>query len=208
MPEKIAAALDTCRDDSTVENADERNNMKTLKLFLTMLMLIAVGILVGCSGASKQSLDVSDSIRKSLDQAGLKSVSITQDRDKGIVTLGGHVAAEADKVQAESLATSIAAGQVVANQIAVTPPGVESEAKAVNSALDAGIEKNLDAALITNKLHKDVKFDVKNGVVTLTGEVNSQAQRGRAEKVASSVLNVKQVVNELEIKNPKATSSK
>ena len=40
--------------------------------------------------------------------------------------------------------------QVIANQIAVTPPGVEGEAKAVNSDLDAGIEKNLDAALIQN----------------------------------------------------------
>jgi len=78
----------------------------------------------------------------------------------------------------------------------------------VNSDLDAGIEKNLDAALITNRVNKGVKFDVKNGVVTLTGEVNSETQRARAEEVASSVLNVKQVVNELEIKNPKATSSK
>ena len=53
-----------------------------------------------------------------------------------------------------------------------------------------------------------MKFDVKNGVVTLTGEVNSKTQRARAEKVASSVPNVKQVVNELEVKNQKATSSK
>ena len=97
---------------------------------------------------------------------------------------------------------------VITNQSAVTPPAVEGEAKRVNPDLDAGIEKNLDAALITNRVNKGVKFDVKNGVVTLTGEVNSQAERARAEKVASSVLNVKQVVNELEIKNPKATSSK
>jgi osmotically-inducible protein OsmY len=181
--------------------------MKTHKLCLSLLALLVVGLFVGCSTSTK-SPDVSDSIRKSLDQAGFKDVTVTQDRDKGTVTLGGHVAAEADKAQAESLATSIAAGQVVANQIAVTPLGAESEAKAVNSDLDAAIEKNLDAALITNRLHKHVKFDVKNGVVTLTGEVNSQDQRARAEKVASSVPNVQQVVNELEIRNPKATSSK
>jgi osmotically-inducible protein OsmY len=181
--------------------------MKTHKLSLSLLALLVVGILVGCSTSTK-SHDVSDSIRKSLDQAGLKDVTVSQDRDKGVVTLGGHVAAEADKVQAESLAKLIAAEQVIANQIAVTPPGVESEAKTVNSDLDAGIEKNLDAALIANRVNKGVKFDVKNGVVTLTGEVNSKAQRARAEKVASSVPNVKQVVNELEIKNPKATSSK
>jgi hyperosmotically inducible protein len=181
--------------------------MKTHKLGLSLLAILVVGTLVGCS-MSTRSPDVSDSIRKSLDQAGLRDVTVSQDRDKGVVTLGGHVAAEADKAQAESLAKSIAAEQVVANQIAVTPPGIESDAKTVNSDLDTGIEKNLDAALITNRLHKSVKFDVKNGVVTLTGEVNSKSQRALAEKAASSVPNVQQVVNELEIKNPKATSSK
>src|SRR5579863_772061 len=178
------------------------------ELHTTLLMVLTFATLAGCSRTPAQSPAVSDSIRKALDQAGLKDVTVSQDRDKGLVTLGGHVAAEADKAQAESLARSIAAGQVVANQIAVTPPGVESEAKTVNSDLDTGIEKNLDAAFIRNRLHKSVKFDVKNGVVTLTGEVNSKSQRARAEKAASSVPNVKQVVNELEIKNPKATSSK
>jgi hyperosmotically inducible protein len=180
--------------------------MKTLKLCLSLLALLVVVSLVGCSGA-RQSPDVSDSIRKSLDQAGLKDVSVSQDRDKGVVTLGGHVAAAADKSQAESIAKSIATGQVVANQIAVMPPGGESEAKAVNSDLDKAIEKNLDAALIQNKLHKSVKYDVKNGVVTLTGEVNSQSKRALAEQISSAVPNVKQVVNDLQIKNQKASSS-
>ena len=170
------AVLDTA-NYSRVENADQRKNMKTLKQYLIMLMLLAVGSLVGCSRTSTKSPDVSDNIRKSLDQAGLKAVSVTQDRDKGVVTLSGNVAADADKAQAESIATSIATGQVVANQIAVIPPGGESAAKTVNSDLDAGIDKNLDAALIQNKLHKGVTYDVKSGVVTLTGEVSSQAKR-------------------------------
>jgi osmotically-inducible protein OsmY len=52
-----------------------------------------------------------------------------------------------------------------------------------------------------------VKYDVKNHVVTLTGEVASQSARRQAESVASSVPNVSQVVNELQVKNQKATSS-
>ena len=64
-----------------------------------MLTLLAIGILAGCSTTSAKSPDVSDSIRKSLDQAGLKDVSVTQDRDKGIVTLGGQVASANDKAQ-------------------------------------------------------------------------------------------------------------
>jgi osmotically-inducible protein OsmY len=96
----------------------------------------------------------------------------------------------------------------VANQIAVIPPGLESDAKTVNSDLDKGIESNLNAALIVNNLHENVKYAVKNHVVTLTGEVDSQSKRARAEKVASAILNVQQVVNELHVKRQKASSSK
>jgi osmotically-inducible protein OsmY len=180
--------------------------MKTLTYGSALLTMVAVGILAGCSQTTK-SPDVAGSIRKGLDQVNLKSVSVNQDRDKGVVTLGGHVAADADKTQAEGIATSIAGGQVVSNQIAVLPIGAESDARAMNSDLDKGIEKNLDAALIQNKLHGAVKYAVKNLVVTLTGEVDSQASSQQAESIASTVPNVQQVVNELQIKNQKATSS-
>ena len=181
--------------------------MKTHKLCLTLLSLFVAVLLVGCHGTAGKSPDVSDSIRTSLDQAGLKDVSVSQDRDKGVVTLGGHVAAGAGKSQAESIAKAIAAGQVVANQIAVMPPGGESAARAMNSDLDTGIEKNLDAALIQNGLQRNVKYDVKNGVVTLTGEVKSNSVRAQAEQIASSVPNVRQVVNELQSRSQKASSS-
>ena len=181
--------------------------MKKLRLSVAILTLLGVGILAGCSATPTKSPDVSDSIRKSLDQAGFKDVSVSQDRDKGIVTLSGNVTSENDKSQAESIAKSIAGSQVVADQIAVIPVGVEKEAKAVNADLDEGIEKNLDAALIQNRLHEKVKYEVKSGVVTLTGEVNSQHKRERAELVATNVPNVKQVVNDLQVKDQKASSS-
>ncbi len=181
--------------------------MKTMKISLSLLMLLALAGMLGCSRASAKSPDVSDSIRKSLDQAGLKDVSVSQDRDKGIVTLGGQVSSENDKFRAESVAKSFAGNQVVADQIAVVPVGGEKEARAVNSDLDEGIESNLDAALLQNKMHDSVKFEVKSAVVTLTGEVNSEAMRSSAERVAAAVPNVQQVVNDLQVKNQKASSS-
>jgi hyperosmotically inducible protein len=180
---------------------------KTIRLSVTGLALLAIGVLAGCSATARKSPDVSDSIRKSLDQAGLQQVSVSQDRDKGVVTLGGQVTSDSDKSQAESIAKSMAGAQVVADEIAVVPPGIEKEAKAVNSDLDEGIEKNLDAALIQNHMDKNVKYDVKNGVVTLTGDVNSEAKRTNAESVAKAVPNVTQVVNDVQIKNQKASSS-
>lgn len=181
--------------------------MRKLRLSVAMLALATAGILGGCTGTGAKSPDISDTLRKSLDQAGLKNVTVSQDLDKGIVTLGGQVTSDADKTEAETLAKSLAGTQVVADQIAVLPPGLESEAKAVNSDLDAGIEKNLDAALILNRLHESVNYKVKGGVVTLSGEVNSESKRARAEKVATGVPNVLQVVNDLQVKNQKASSS-
>ena len=181
--------------------------MKTAKLLFILLALFALGSVCGCSRVPAKSVDVSDSIRKSLDEAGLKAVSVSQDRDKGIVTLGGQVAGENDKAQAESIAKSVSGTQVVANQIAVIPVGGEKAAKAVNSDLDQGIESNLDAALIQNKMHDSVKYEVNSAVVTLSGEVNSEETRSRAANVASGVPNVQQVVNDLQVRNQKASSS-
>jgi hyperosmotically inducible protein len=185
---------------------DQRRDMKVQRLCLAVLPLVMAGAMMGCSDTNK-SPDVTDNIRKSLDQAGYKDVSVSQDRDKGVVTLSGTVTTDGDKAQAESIAKAGAGSQVVADQIAVRPPGNESDAKTVDSDMDKGIEKNLDAALVKNKLDKHVSYDVKNGVVTLKGDVISSGRRAQVEKVATGVPNVKQVVNEIEVKNQKASAS-
>jgi osmotically-inducible protein OsmY len=56
-------------------------------------------------------------------------------------------------------------------------------------------------------MHDTVKYSVKNHVVTLKGEVDSQGKRAQAEALAASVPNVQQVVNELQVKKQKATST-
>jgi hyperosmotically inducible protein len=180
--------------------------MKSRRLFFPTVSLVLIGALTGCSDTNR-SPEVTGSVRRSLDQAGYKDVSVSQDREKGVVTLTGTVPADSDKSQAEAIAKSAAGSQIVADQIAVRPPGNESEAKAVDADLDKAIGENLEAVLIKNKLKNDVKYDVKNGVLTLTGEVRSQARRSQIEKLAASVPNAKQVVNELEVKNQKASST-
>jgi hyperosmotically inducible protein len=182
--------------------------MKALRPCLSLLaVVVAAGSLAGCSATSAKAPSVADSIRTSLDKAGYKDVSVTQDLDKGVVTLGGHVAEDTDKSQALSIATTFAGSEVVSNEIAVIPPGSGSDAKDMNSDLDKGVASNLDAALINARLHDNVRFAVKNHVVTLTGNVDSQSARDRAQTVASAVPNVEQVVNELQVKSQKATSS-
>ena len=181
--------------------------MRSLKLSSSMVVLLIAGCLSACSNTPTKSPDVADNIRKSLDQANLKDVSVSQDRDKGVVTLTGATGSDSDKAQAESIAKSIAGSQVVSNEIAVRPPSDSSMAKKVDSDLDSAIDKNLHAILVKNRLEHAVKCDVKNGVVTLSGTVNSQSKRAEVERMATKVPNVQQVVNELQVKNQKATSS-
>ena len=181
--------------------------MKTCMLrTVATTVLLATGLLAGCSSTPK-SPAVSDNIRKSLDQAGLKNVSVEQDRDKGVVTLGGHVATDADKTNANQIAQSLAADQVVADQVAVLPPSDPGPAKAVYADLDKGLDSNLDAALISNGYTAAIGHSAKNGVVTLTGTVDTAEQRKQLETIADRVPNTQQVVNEIQTRHRKATST-
>jgi hyperosmotically inducible protein len=173
--------------------------MRSLILLVIFHIALLAGFLGGCSGTPTETSDVTHPIRKTLDQSGYKNVSVSQNRDKGVVTLTGTVATESDKAQAESLAKSAAAGQVVANHIAVRPPGDESAAKAADNDLDKAIDKNLDTALLRHGLNNGVRYEVSNGVVTLKGSAGTQNRRSEIEHVASGVPNVTQVVNEMEV---------
>ena len=93
-----------------------------------VLMVFVISVASGCTNHSTKAPDVTAGVRQALDQAGLKDVSVSQDRDKNLITLTGKVAGDNDKVQAESIARSIAGTQVVSNQISVRPPGAESTA--------------------------------------------------------------------------------
>ena len=181
--------------------------MKEIKtVFLFLLMFVIAGAL-GCSNQHKAP-DVSENVRHALDQAGLNDVRVSQDRDKGVVTLTGNVAAEGDKARAESIAHSAAGDQVIANEIGVRPKGDEGTAKKVDSDLDSGIEKNLEAALVGHRLRNKVRYDVNNGVVTLKGKVGTTTERTSVQKMAEQVPNVKEVVNELDVSQQRATASK
>jgi hyperosmotically inducible protein len=182
--------------------------MRVLKLTAAIAALALVGSFSACSDTRSKSPDVTGSIRQSLDQAGLRDVSVSQDREKGVVTLTGNVKSDAEKSQAEMIASSNAPTQVVSNQIAVRPPGEESRSKKVESDTDKAIDKNVDAELVKLRIQHDVKYDVNKGVVTLKGTVNSTAKRATVEKATKNVPNVQQVVNEIEVKHTKATSSK
>ena len=180
--------------------------MNNLKRVSALLALAALGSLLACSSAASKAPSLNTTLRTSLDQAGLQDVTSSQDAEKGVITLGGHVPAESDKAQAKNLAKSIAGPEVVANQITMIPPD-QPYAKTAASDPDKGIGGNLNAALVEAKLDDNVKFTVKNAIITLTGDFDSKSKRAQGQQVAARIQNVSPVVNELQEKNQKAMSS-
>ena len=144
--------------------------MKLMKAVAIGLLAFVMSVAVACSNR-QQAPEVTSDIRHALDQAGLKDVRVSQDRVKAVVSLTGDVATDADKARAETIAHSIAGDQVVSNQIGVRPNGDQSTARKVDSDLDSAVDKNLDAMLVQHRLKDNVRYDVKNGVVTLKGNV-------------------------------------
>lgn len=185
------------------------NRIKQYK-FLTGSVAILTGALVvsGCNNKSAHP-DEKSAVTNSLSSNSLSDVSVSQDQDKGVMTLTGNVASADQKSQAEALTRQAAPDYTVANEIGVRPTGAESQAKAVDSNLDSAIEDNYKASLKANKHLDDqsIDYSAKNGTLVLKGSVKTAAQKVEAGKLAKEVPNVQQVVNEIEVKPGKYSTS-
>lgn len=169
----------------------------------SVLGFAAVVTLLLCVACNKTTNDVSykDSVKQALQQAELTDVSVSEDRDKNTVTLGGTVHSEDAKEKAAEVAKGVAGARIVVNEVSVQPVGEESEAKSIASNVDDAIEKNYKAVLISKGLNKqDIGYSAKNGVLTLKGHVKTVTQREEAQRVALTVPNVQQVLNQIDVK--------
>ncbi len=162
---------------------------------------LAFGALLLGIACTQDHATFKDSVQKALEQADLKGVSVSEDADKNTITLGGTLHSDDAKAKAGEVAKSAASARVIANEISVQPVGSESDARSIASNLDDGIENNYKAALISSHLDKEhIRFNAKNGVLTLTGSVHHPNMRQDAQKLASSIPNVQQVVNQIDVK--------
>ena len=127
-------------------------------LSIAAVTLAGVSILVGCNKASSHP-DYKSAVTSSLNSNSLSDIRVSQDQEKGVITLTGDVNSQDQKMQAENLAKQFAPGYTIANEIGVRPAGAESQAKSVASNLDKGIEDNFKAALKGHKNLDDQSID-------------------------------------------------
>jgi hyperosmotically inducible periplasmic protein len=163
------------------------------------VLLSGAMVIAGCNKASHP--DEKAAVNNSLNSNNLSAVSVSQDRDKGVMTLGGNVDNADAKSQAESLAKQAAPDYTIANEIGVRPPQA-ANAGAVASNLDSAIEDNFKAAIKAHENLNDqsISGSAKNGTLVIKGTVKTAAQKKEAGSLAKQVPNVQQVVNEIEVK--------
>jgi hyperosmotically inducible protein len=170
------------------------------------VILAGVMVIAGCNKPAHP--DEKSAVTDSLKNNNLNAVSVSQDRDKGVITLSGNLDSQDLKNQAESVARQAAPDYTIADEIGVRPPGADT-AGSVASNLDSAIEDNFKAMIKAHAVLNDqsISGNAKNGTLVLKGSVKTEKQKKEAEDLAKKVPNVQQVVNELEVKPNKHSTS-
>jgi hyperosmotically inducible protein len=161
-------------------------------------LLLALSI--GCASHRANTPSEKKAVANALDQAGYKNISVSEDRDKGVITLKGDIATQADKERAEGIARETANNSVIANELMVTGND-KGLAKELNKDNDDAIKARYKEWEAANRLkNQHVTADVNNGVLTLSGDVDTEAQRTMFEKETAKIEGVTEVVNKLQVK--------
>src|SRR5690349_11445042 len=107
------------------QRIEERVYMKPKRsqralLISTAVLLVGVMTVAGCNSSHP---DEKSAVNDALKNNNLSAVSVSQDRDKGVMTLKGNLDSQELKSQAESIAKQAAPDYTIADEIGVRPPG-------------------------------------------------------------------------------------
>lgn len=161
---------------------------KLLLLFISVAVLSATISSCGVKDADVQT-SVETALKANPDLQGI-AVSVKD----GIATLSGEVKDDAAKAAAEAALKGIKGLKSVTNSLTITPPPAPVIATPTISADDALAKSVVDAI----KDNAGVKADVKDGVITLTGEIKKTDLPKLMQKL--NALKPKKVDNKLTIK--------
>lgn len=133
------------------------------------------------------------------------NIDVTTTSD-GIVTLQGEVEEHADKAAAVRIARATEGVTQVEDQLRVlgegeqTPQGTSGETMSVNRP-DMWLTAKVQAKYFMDDEVKgrDINVETQNGVVTLKGTVESEAERRQAVALARSTDGVREVHDQLEV---------
>jgi len=156
---------------------------------------------VGCASTQSPSTQLSDSAISAKVEAKLAGdpdinpFNIDVDTNEGVVTLSGAVEKDFARDEAERLAETTEGVRDVINDVTVR---------------NRTLEERVDDAWIVTKIKSkhtadpelnpfNISVDCKDGVVTLSGRVESKSDSKEAEKLARDTKGVRSVKNRLKV---------
>ena len=131
-----------------------------------------------------------------VDHESIKSTDISVKTDQKVVTLSGFVESQAQAEEAVKVAKAVEGVTSVSDKLHVRD---SKETSVKGYAGDTAITSEVKAKLLADDIvpSRKVKVETTDGVVQLSGTVDSQAQSDRAESIAKAIDGVKSVKNDL-----------
>lgn len=148
-------------------------------------------------------------IKASILQAILKNPDWRKDEleitvSNGAVVLTGQIIDAAHQTGLEQLARTTTGVKTVSSKLTVSSinNSVSNSTPAINESGDEKLAKEIEFACYKTDAFnlKTIKISAKDGLVILSGEVRSQAEKLLAEHIAKETIGVKNVTNTLEVK--------
>jgi hyperosmotically inducible protein len=171
------------------------------------LALVGIVLLAGCSSMTgKSTSDTADdaqitaAVKTKLAQEKMGSITrIDVDTNLGTVYLTGVAETAAFRDRATAVAREVRGVRQVVNNLKVQSPSASRTTGQVID--DASITAAVKTKLAAEKLSTltKVNVDTRNGVVTLTGNVDTETTRQRALEAARGVEGVRDVISNLRI---------
>lgn len=167
--------------------------MKTRSTLLLAAVFAMVVSSIPLFAASADDKRIVSAAKKSyVYRTYLSDDNIKIQSNDGAVILTGEVANRSHKSMAADTVEDLPGVKSVDNQLKVKP---------ANEHSDGWLEVKVKSALLYRRSVSGTKTSiaVKDGIVTLTGEASSQAQKDLTEEYAKDIEGVKAVKNELKV---------
>jgi hyperosmotically inducible protein len=173
--------------------------------YVTLTAALVAGLIAsGCASTQTAGRQIDDAEITASVKAKLaadpevKSHEIDVDTLDGEVRLSGIVDDSATRAEAEKLARGTDGVRRVKNELKVG-----SDLSTGEEITDATITAKVKAALISDTVVKarDIDVDTIDGVVTLTGIVETASEKSQAETLARGCEGVRAVRNQLEVRS-------
>jgi hyperosmotically inducible periplasmic protein len=134
--------------------------------------------------------------------ANVSATATKVDVTNGVVLLTGTVDNSAQKDLTEAYVKDVTGVKSVTNDLVIKEPSSDNSGTVSETMDDASITSQVKYSLLTHRSTSAIKTKVttKDGVVMVSGDANSDAEKDPVSKLASSIRGVKSVDNEMVVR--------